>query len=162
MNEIESQTNLLFIYNKNVNVNREVSIEAKNTILDEVLKKLFDKDVIYKIEGSYIVLSPSSQTEMKQQAEMIKGTVADQKGNPIIGANIVEKGNPANGTITDVNGNYSLAVSGNAVLVASYIGYNKIEIPVNDRSVVDIVLTEDMQVLGEVVVVGHSTQKKSI
>lgn len=160
LNEIESQTNLLFIYNKNVNVNREVSIEAKNTILDEVLKKLFDKDVIYKIEGSYIVLSPSSQTEMKQQAEMIKGTVADQKGNPIIGANIVEKGNPANGTITDVNGNYSLAVSGNAVLVASYIGYNKIEIPVNDRSVVDIVLTEDMQALEEVVVVGYSTQKK--
>ena len=57
LNDIESQTNLLFIYNKNVNVNRKVSVNAQNTSLQEVLQNLFDNNVSFKIEGSYIVLS---------------------------------------------------------------------------------------------------------
>ena len=86
--------------------------------------------------------------------------VTDKNGEPIPGVNIIEKVNPTNGTITDVDGNYTLSVSGNSVLVASYIGYNRIEIQVKDRSVVDITLSEDTQALEEVVVVGYSTQKK--
>ena len=86
--------------------------------------------------------------------------VTDKNGEPIPGVNIIEKGNPTNGTITDVDGNFALSVSGNSVLVASYIGYNRIEIQVKDRSVVDITLSEDTQALEEVVVVGYSTQKK--
>ena len=62
LNDIESQTNLLFIYNKNVNVNRKVSVNAQNTSLQEVLQNLFDNNVSFKIEGSYIVLSPAGAT----------------------------------------------------------------------------------------------------
>ena len=99
-------------------------------------------------------------TLMAQQTHDIKGVVTDKNGEPIPGVNIIEKGNPTNGTITDVDGNFALSVSGNSVLVASYIGYNRIEIQVKDRSVVDITLSEDTQALEEVVVVGYSTQKK--
>ncbi|WP_455627463.1 SusC/RagA family TonB-linked outer membrane protein, partial [Parabacteroides johnsonii] len=70
------------------------------------------------------------------------------------------KGNLNYGSITDVDGNFALSGSENSVLVASYIGYNRIEIQVKDRSVVDITLSEDTQALEEVVVVGYSTQKK--
>lgn len=101
LNDIESQTNLLFIYNKNVNVNRKVSVNAENTSLQEVLQNLFDNNVSFKIEGSYIVLSPAGATGSPQQAKhTVKGVVEDALG-PIAGANVVEKGT-TNGTITDM------------------------------------------------------------
>ena len=62
LNDIESQTNLLFIYNKDVNVNKKVSVKAENISLQEVLQNLFDNNVSFKIEGSYIVLSPTGTT----------------------------------------------------------------------------------------------------
>ena len=90
LNDIESQTNLLFIYNKNVNVNRKVSVNAQNTSLQEVLQNLFDNNVSFKIEGSYIVLSPAGATGSPQQAKhTVKGVVEDALG-PIAGANVVE------------------------------------------------------------------------
>jgi len=113
------------------------------------------------INDKHIALYKGSERQVALQTKKnIKGVVTDKNGEPIPGANIIEKGNPTNGTITDVDGNYTLSVSGNSVLVASYIGYNRIEIQVKDRSVVDITLSEDTQALEEVVVVGYSTQKK--
>lgn len=113
------------------------------------------------INDKHIALYKGSERQVALQTKKnIKGVVTDKNGEPIPGVNIIEKGNPTNGTITDVDGNYTLSVSGNSVLVASYIGYNRIEIQVKDRSVVDITLSEDTQALEEVVVVGYSTQKK--
>ena len=63
LNDIENQTNLLFIYNKNVNVNKKVTVNAENTSLQEVLQQLFGNNVSFKIEGSYIVLSPAEAKE---------------------------------------------------------------------------------------------------
>ncbi|WP_195374660.1 MULTISPECIES: TonB-dependent receptor [Parabacteroides] len=161
LNDIESQTNLLFIYNKNVNVNRKVSIEANNISLEEVLKNLFDNNVIYKIEGSYIVLSPSAITEVKQQAKIITGNIVDQNGDPVIGANVVEKGT-TNGTISDVNGQFTLNVQQkNPILVVSYIGFTTKEIPVGNASALNIKLSEDSETLDEVVVVGYGVQKRA-
>lgn len=161
LNDIESQTNLLFIYNKNVNVNRKVSIEANNISLEEVLKNLFDNNVIYKIEGSYIVLSPSAITEVKQQAKIITGNIVDQNGDPVIGANVVEKGT-TNGTISDVNGQFTLNLQQkNPILVVSYIGFTTKEIPVGNASALNIKLSEDSETLDEVVVVGYGVQKRA-
>lgn len=161
LNDIESQTNLLFIYNKNVNVNRKVSIEANNISLEEVLKNLFDNNVIYKIEGSYIVLSPSAITEVKQQAKIITGNIVDQNGDPVIGANVVEKGT-TNGTISDVNGQFALNLQQkNPILVVSYIGFTTKEIPVGNASALNIKLSEDSETLDEVVVVGYGVQKRA-
>lgn len=159
--DIESQTDLLFIYNKNVNVNRKISIKVNETSLEEVLKSLFDNDVIYKIEGSYIVLSPSTVSDAKQQTRTIKGTVVDPNGDPVIGANIVEKGT-TNGTISDINGQFVLELQQNKpILVVSYIGFTTKEVPVGDSSALNIKMTEDSEALDEVVVVGYGVQKRA-
>jgi TonB-linked SusC/RagA family outer membrane protein len=91
----------------------------------------------------------------------VNGVVADIAGDPIIGANVVEKGNPLNGSITDMEGNFSLTVSDDAVLLVSYIGYVTQEVSVANRTNLRITLSEDTQLLEEVVVVGYGTVKKS-
>jgi TonB-linked SusC/RagA family outer membrane protein len=88
----------------------------------------------------------------------ISGTVVDETGEPVIGANVVEKGT-TNGVITDVEGKFSLNVSENAVLQISYIGYVSQEIPVGNQTNLTIRLAEDTQALDEVVVVAYGTQK---
>lgn len=94
-----------------------------------------------------------------QQAKItVTGVIEDNFG-PVIGANVVEKGT-TNGTITDMDGNYSLSVAPNATLVITYIGYIPQEIAVNNRTSINIKLVEDSQALDEVVVVGYGTQKK--
>ena len=103
-------------------------------------------------EPNPVVASP------QQAKHTIKGVVEDQFG-PIAGANVVEKGT-TNGTITDMDGNFSLEVAPNSILIVSFIGYKEQQIPVNSQKTVTIKLTEDSQALEEVVVVGYGTQKK--
>lgn len=164
LNDIESQTNLLFIYNKNVNVNRKVSVNAQNTSLQEVLQNLFDNNVSFKIEGSYIVLSPAGATGSPQQAtHTVKGVVEDALG-PIAGANVVEKGT-TNGTITDMDGNFTLeGVKNGDVIQISFIGYSTMEITYTGQPVGVIKLAEDTQKLDEVVVtaLGMKRSEKSL
>ena len=160
---IEQKSGFYFTYNlEQVKVTRKVTVNFKDKTIPEVLNELFAKENIhYVINDKHIALYKGSERQVALQTKKnIKGVVTDKNGEPIPGVNIIEKGNPTNGTITDVDGNYTLSVSGNSVLVASYIGYNRIEIQVKDRSVVDITLSEDTQALEEVVVVGYSTQKK--
>ena len=160
---IEQKSGFYFTYNlEQVKVTRKVTVNFKDKTVPEVLDELFAKENIhYVINDKHIALYKGSERQVALQTKKnIKGVVTDKNGEPIPGVNIIEKGNPTNGTITDVDGNYTLSVSGNSVLVASYIGYNRIEIQVKDRSVVDITLSEDTQALEEVVVVGYSTQKK--
>lgn len=89
----------------------------------------------------------------------VKGVVSDAMG-PVVGASVVEKGNTTNGTITDIDGNFTLSVSQNATLVISFIGYKTQEIPVAGKSSFNVTLAEDNEMLEEVVVVGFGTQKK--
>ena len=94
-----------------------------------------------------------------QQQITVKGIVNDAMG-PVVGASVVEKGNTTNGTITDFDGNFSLLVKPGAVLVISYIGYKSQEVPAVAGKPVSVTLTEDSELLDEVVVVGFGTQKK--
>ena len=89
----------------------------------------------------------------------VKGVVNDAMG-PVIGASIVEKGNTGNGTITDIDGDFSLNVSSNSTLIVSFVGYKAQEIPVAGKTFFTIDLKEDNEMLEEVVVVGFATQKK--
>ena len=98
--------------------------------------------------------------DMNQQKRTVTGTVTDDSGEPIIGANIVEKGT-TNGIITDLNGSFTLSVNNDAVLRVSYIGYVTQEIAVGNQSRLSITLQEDTQTLDEVVVVGYGTMRKS-
>ena len=104
--------------------------------------------------------SSEAAPEAVQQSKTVTGTVSDA-GGPVIGATIMEKGT-SNGTVTDLDGNFSLNVQPGATLVISYVGYKTQEIAVGSQSVINIDLTEDADVLEEVVVVGYGVQKKKL
>ena len=92
----------------------------------------------------------------------VTGIVTDPSGEAIIGANVVEKGAPGNGTISDINGNFTLNVKSNkAVLTVSFIGYKDKTVPLNGSTNLKVILEEDSQALDEVVVVGYGSVKKS-
>ncbi len=101
-----------------------------------------------------------SITITQQENTTVKGVVVDQSGIPVIGANVVMKGSNSNGTITDIDGKFSLNVPKGAILKISYIGYIEMEVPVGNKADLSITLKEDSQALSEVVVVGYGTQKK--
>ena len=167
LNDIEKQTDYLFIYNKFVNVDRKVSVNLKKASLEEVLANLFaGTDVKYSVDGSYILLSAGGTTTTiplsAQQGKTVSGVITDINGEPIIGANVVEKGSESVGTVTDVDGKFTLALDKpTATLVVSYIGYLTKEVPVGSQSVLKIILSEDTQNLEEVVVIGYGSVKKS-
>ncbi|MGN0310896.1 MAG: SusC/RagA family TonB-linked outer membrane protein [Bacteroides sp.] len=90
----------------------------------------------------------------------VKGTVTDKTGETVIGASVVEKGNPSNGTITDIDGNYTLSIPSKGTLVFSYVGMVTQEAAVKGQTVINIVMSEDAQALEEVVVIGYGSVKK--
>lgn len=88
---------------------------------------------------------------------LVKGTVKDVSGEPLIGVSVSVKGKSGIGTITDINGNFSIQCGANDILVFSYIGYATLEFPVNGNSSLSISMKEDTKVLDEVIVVGYGT-----
>lgn len=163
INEIEKQTDYLFVYNVNeVNLKRTVQVNAENKSVAEVLNKVFEgTDIYYAMEGKNIMLmSKAKENSSVQQTEnKIKGVVKDTNGEPIIGANITVKGQSI-GTITDIDGRFILEASTNALLQVTYIGYVSQELQVNNRKEITIILQEDAKALEEVVVIGYGTAKK--
>jgi TonB-linked SusC/RagA family outer membrane protein len=109
---------------------------------------------------SVFLMLLAGQTLWAQQRQ-VTGIVKDQTGEPIIGASVLEKGS-TNGAITDLDGNFKLTVSNavKAVLQISYVGYKTQEISVNGKTLLEVVLKEDTELLDEVVVVGYGAQKK--
>ena len=168
LSSIEQKSDFYFTYNvKNINVDRKVSINIQNKLVKDVLDELFAKEKIgYSINDKHIVLYkiedknsiPKNQA-IKQKEISISGIVTDDKGEPIIGANVVERGT-TNGSITDLEGKFSLTVGTNAVLEISYIGYHRQIVPLAGKTSFKIVLKEDAEHLEEVVVIGYGTQKK--
>lgn len=165
INEIEKQTDYLFVYNVNeVNLKRTVQVNAENKSVAEVLNKVFEgTDIYYAMEGKNIMLmSKAKENSSVQQTEnKIKGVVKDTNGEPIIGANITVKGQSI-GTITDIDGRFILEASTNALLQVTYIGYVSQELQVNNRKEITIILQEDAKALEEVVVIGYGTAKNQI
>ncbi len=106
------------------------------------------------------VVAAGSTNYATQQTKTVSGTVVDQTGMPVIGANVLEKGT-TNGMITDLDGNFSIKVNSNATLVISFIGYVTQEIKVAGKTNFQVTLKEDSETLDEVVVVGYGTMKKS-
>ena len=106
-------------------------------------------------------VSPSLTAQAVQQAKKVSGHIVDADG-PVIGASVVEKGNPKNGAVTDLDGNFTLNVKPGATLVVSYVGYKTQEIPVGNQSDFAITLKVDDKTLEDVVVVGYGVQKKKL
>lgn len=166
LNEIEAKSEFYFLYNnKLINVDRRVSVDVDAENIESVLQNLFKgTDVVYRIADKQIVLSRKDLAQNTaidgiQQSKVVTGTVVDPTGMPVIGANIMVKGT-TNGTITDMDGNFSLEADKDAILVVSYIGFANQEIKVGNQSKLSIALKEDAEALDELVVVGYGTQKK--
>ena len=162
LNRIEEQSEFRFLYNKDiVNVNKRVTISSADKSVTEILNTLFKgEDITYVVSDRQIVLNRKNDTTLSQQSTKVSGVIKDNQGEPIVGANVVEKGT-SNGTITDMNGAFDLSIQPKAILLVSYIGYREKEVPVGTNRTLTIVLDEDTQALDEVVVVGYGTVKKS-
>ena len=171
LNEIEKQTNYLFINNDKVHSNIKVSENATQQAVSTVLNSvLANKNVVYSLEGNHIILSKrentrsgdsQEDTKSQQQKKQLAGLVLDEFGAPIIGAKIIEVGTN-NGTVTDENGQFSLQVGTSAVIKISYIGYLDQELNTSGRNNVNVSLIEDSRSLEELVVVGYGVQKKKL
>ena len=166
LKDIEKNSEFTFFFNDNkVNVNKKASINVKDATLDEALAQVLkNTDYGYQIIDRQVLIktapSPvSSVPGIQQNQKAIAGIIKDVNGEPIIGANVVEKGT-TNGTVTDIEGRTSLNVAPSATLVVSYIGYTTSEIVVGNKTDLAISLKEDSEMLDEVVVVGYGTMKK--
>jgi len=107
-----------------------------------------------------LMLFAAISLSVSAQTITVKGNVKDTTGEPIIGASVVEKGNTTNGTITDLDGNYSIKVPSKATLTISYIGMKTQDIAVKGQSQINVTLSDDTQALDEVVVIGYGTVAK--
>ena len=156
---IESQTDYLFVYNKNeVDLNRNVSIEAKNSSVAEVLTNVFSNtDVVYAMEGTNIMLMPNS--EAQQQQKKVSGKITDAAGASLPGVSVVVKGS-ATGVITDNGGSYNITIPENSTLVFSFVGMQNQEVVVGNKTSINIVLTEQTVGIEEVVAIGYGTKRK--
>ena len=167
MQEVEGQSDYTFFYNDNqIKLDKKVSVKAQNATIEQVLAQMFkNSGYTYKIVNNQIIVSKANavaavEKQQQQQAKKVTGCVKDALGEPIIGASVVEKGAPTNGTITDFDGNFTLTVSGNKLQI-SYIGYLPQVVKVQSGvTSYNVTLKEDAKTLDEVVVIGYGTQKK--
>ena len=162
---IEGQSEFTFVYKLNeVNLNEKVSIDLENKTIAEVLDVLLrNKSLGYKITDRHIVLF--KKEEVKQQSQpttIVTGTIVDDFGEPVIGANVLVKDQAGIGTTTDMNGKFSLDLKDikSPVLVISFIGYTTQEVVVGNKTTLNITLKEDSKALEEVVVIGYGTNSK--
>ena len=163
LNEIENQTDYLFIYNNQVDINKITSVKVKNEAVAQVLDRILSGTGInYELEGTHIILTTEAIKDLhaQQQAKTVTGTVTDASGEPIIGANIRIKGTTT-GTITDIDGNFSIEAEPQSVIEVSYIGYLTQETVINNQKSIRFLLKEDTKTLDEVVVIGYGVQKKA-
>lgn len=166
---IEQETGYAFFYSKEISKELEKGVERGLSAgsIQEILTPLFkETNLTYEINGKQIVVKRKSSVASppapgpQQSSGEIKGTVVDEKGEPVIGANIIIKGSLI-GATTDFDGKFNLKLpSENAVLVVSYIGYKPMEIKPGKRTSILIELAENSEMLSEVVVVGYGVQEK--
>lgn len=163
LKEIESKTEYTFFYNAQFSaLNNKVTFKVENQSIDATLQKLLSgtKLIWEKKADNQIILTPEVIiSEQSPKQKIVTGTVTDEKGEAVIGANVVEKGT-TNGTITDIDGKFSLRVSPDSQVEVSYLGYTVQHVNPGKQASLRIVLKEDTQKLDEIVVVGFGTQKK--
>ena len=167
--EIEAQSEFYILYNHQlVDVSRRVDIEVSNKKIKNILKAMFkDTDIEHLVMGRQIILSPKdilnegiAKIKGPQEGIEVKGTIVDEDGNTLPGVNIVVKGTSI-GTITDMDGNYTIQVGGpDAVLAFSFVGYEAQDITVGNQTTINVTLAESAIGIEEVVAIGYGTAKK--
>lgn len=157
--QVEKETDYTFMLDQTVDQNQKITVKSQQESLEIILQKAFaGKPVTFEIVGKQIILK-LPRTTQSGQTKKITGAIKDENGEAVIGANVSVKGTTT-GTITDIDGNFSLEAQQGATLLISYIGYETQEITVGSQSVYSIRLSEDSQALDEVVVIGYGTQNR--
>ena len=154
---IEKNSEFIFVYHgSNIDLHRKVNLDVRDQSVEIILDKLFSgTDIEYIINNRQIIVRRDTKKEdlpiANQQTKKVKitGVVKDAHGDPVIGANVVEKGT-TNGTVTDMDGKYTLTVTLGGSLQISYIGFNEQVIKVGKESLINITLHEDTQSLDAV------------
>ncbi|MCF6243156.1 MAG: TonB-dependent receptor [Bacteroidales bacterium] len=156
LEHIEKSSDYRFLYRKDyLDLNKKINITAKNSSIEHVLKNVLSnyEDLSYSLlKDNLIVIAPTNI------AWELTGTVTDESGNPIPGVTVSVKGKPR-GTITDLNGSFTLEVNEGDVLIFSFIGYQTKMVTIVDQKVINITLIESVQQLDEVVITGYGTQR---
>jgi len=163
-NEIERRSEFIFFYSVDaLEEGRIVNVNVKDQPIDKILDRVFaGTDNVYVIDERQIYVSRKESPAVQQQNRVkVSGVITDQTGEPVIGANILEKGVAGNGTVSDATGAFSLNVNPGATLTVSYIGYKTQDVRANAQGSLKITLIEDSETLEEVVVVGYGTMRKS-
>lgn len=161
--EIQRQTDFTFVYSTNdVKQIKVQQLDVNNEKIAEVLDKcLQNSGLTYSVHEGVIAIKQAEKVAAPVEKVTLKGTVLDENGDPIIGANILVKGT-TQGTTTDMDGLFSLEVEhSSATLIVSYIGYSKMEVKASAGKMIKVVMNPDNNVMEEVVVTGYGTFKKS-
>lgn len=172
IDEIENSTEFQFVYKiEDVDLKRIVSLNAKKERIEKVLGRIFQNtNTTFNLNDRRVYLVRRTSTPLPipmEEASLqsipqstVSGTITDETGQPLPGANIIEKGT-TNGTQSDFDGNFSINVSDqNAILVITYIGFSTQEVVVGDQTRIDVRLKPDASELDEIVVIGYGTTTK--
>lgn len=162
MDELEKKSGYSFVFSsQDLDTQKRISVSADNDDVRTVIQQILDgQSVTYDIQGKNIVVRKITQQKAPTgKLKTVTGTIVDPLGDPVIGANIVIKGT-TNGTISDMDGKFSMEVPEDGVLQISYIGYVDYSVRVAGKKDLNIVLSEDSEALDEVVVVGYGTSTK--
>ena len=162
LNKIEETSDYVFLYNdETIQKSRIVSVRSKSGKITDILDDIFKgTDISYTVIDKQIILSKSNKVNQNAKAIQIKGTVKDALGEPLIGVSVLVKGT-SNGTVTDLDGKFSLNVSVGDILEFSYVGYAAQSVTVKNANPLDIVLSEDAQALDEVVVTALGIKREA-
>jgi len=162
---IENITDYKFVYPEDILNNKPINTKKKRQSVNDLLVDIGTAaNLKFKqVDNSIYVGEGSGKKEIIQieiEEVTVSGKVTDDKGESLPGATITVLGTTT-GTVTDIDGNYSITVPDGAVLVFSFIGYEPIQIPVDNQSLIDVTLQTDISSLEEVVVIGYGTVKRS-
>lgn len=151
LHEVEKQAKISIAYNESqLGANKTISLNLTNASLDAAMKQILqDTGFSYRVEGNYIILSP---LEKKGKVKKITGHILDDRNEPMIGVNVMVKGKPGVGTITNIDGNFSLEVTEGDILEISYVGYASQSVKIMANNEYNVQLKPDAETLEEVVV----------
>lgn len=162
METLKKEKGYSFVFaSGDIDTQKIITVTVENKPVGDAVKQILQgQNISYEIKGKNIVVKKVVvSTAQSDDYKKVNGVVLDQAGDPVIGANVVEKGT-TNGAITDIDGKFSINAQSISTLQITYIGYNTQEVPINNRTTINIKLSEDSQAIEEVVVVGYGVQRK--
>ena len=164
MTELKQKSGYSFVYEtSDIDTNKKVNVDAENA-KDAIAQILQGQNVTYEIQGKNVVVQRKNANNTKAnqgKKRTVKGTVKDNNGEPVIGATIMESGTK-NGTVTDADGHFVIEIASDSKLDITSIGYKSQTIKPSATGTTSVSLSEDSNLLDDVVVVGYGTQRKKL